>query len=311
MNGLRRVKVLMPGTCGELVQGTINGTPFLVSCPIDVFSAVTVELGEDRGGISTPADAPKAAAALRLALAHFGRTHLSARLTISSPLPRGKGMASSTADIAGTIYATAIALERYISPQQAAALALAIEPTDSSVFPNLAIFDHRGGRLYQELGTPPPIDIIVLDFGGEIDTITFNNCDRSAILRRLEPQTTEALRLVRRGIAEGRPELVGQGATISAQANQQLLPKPQLDTVLNLAHGMGAIGINVGHSGTVIGILVDRRHSDPAQVLAQARQELLELEMSFVCRLVGGGYKNGYSRVLPSNNKPLLPHAII
>ena len=35
-----------PGACGELVQGTINNINFLITCPINIFSYVTVELNK-------------------------------------------------------------------------------------------------------------------------------------------------------------------------------------------------------------------------------------------------------------------------
>lgn len=291
MKATGRATVRVPGTCGELVQGARDGLPFLVSCPVDLFSTVTVELGEGGGGITAPPDAPKAAAALQKALVFFGQPDLGARLTISSPLPRSKGMGSSTADVAGAIYAAAIALGRSIDPRQVAALAVALEPTDSSLFPNLALFDHRGGRVYEVLGPPLSLDIVVLDLGGEVDTIAFNACYRSALLRRLEPQASEALRLVRAGVAQSDPELVGRGATLSARANQLVLYKPQLEAVLALAREMGAAGVCVAHSGTAIGILVDRRGHKGAQVLAAAQAELEGLEAALLCRLVGGGYR--------------------
>lgn len=37
------VRCMVPGTCGELLQGSIGGVDSLVSCPIDLYSRVTVE----------------------------------------------------------------------------------------------------------------------------------------------------------------------------------------------------------------------------------------------------------------------------
>ncbi|MBI4506101.1 MAG: GHMP kinase, partial [Chloroflexi bacterium] len=84
----RAAAVWLPGTCGELVQGAIGGQPFLVSCPIDVYARVAVELAPGVPLVA-PADAPKAAAALRATLAHCGAAALGGRLTLDSPLPRG------------------------------------------------------------------------------------------------------------------------------------------------------------------------------------------------------------------------------
>ncbi|MCL5959775.1 MAG: GHMP kinase, partial [Chloroflexi bacterium] len=148
---IARATVKMPGTCGELVQGTLGGTPFHISCPIDVYSTVSVELTDTTCDWAFPPDTPKAAAAVQAALRHFGADGLGGRLSIRASLPRAKGMASSTADVAGAIHAVAQALGREISPAEVAHLALEIEPTDGSIFPDIALFDHRGGELYENL----------------------------------------------------------------------------------------------------------------------------------------------------------------
>lgn len=286
---IARATVKMPGTCGELVQGTLGGTSFHISCPIDVYSTVTVELTAEAVRWTFPPDTPKAAAAVEAALRHFEVDGQGGRLSVRSSLPRAKGMASSTADVAGAINAVALALGREISPAEVAQLALEIEPTDGSVFPDIVLFDHRGGELYENLGPCPRIDLIVLDFGGEIDTVSFNSHDRTDLLRSIEPRISEAVELVREGLRAGDPSLIGRGATISALANQIVLFKPQLEVVLRLAQSLGAVGVDVGHSGTVIGVLVDPRHSDAMSIAPFFRLELPDVENVQVCRLVGGG----------------------
>lgn len=282
-----RATARVPGTCGELVQGTLGGVSFHVTCPIDVFSTVSVELTEEPN-VECPEDSPKAGAGARAALRHIGTSH-GARVAVRSALPRGKGMASSTADVAGAIVATALSLGVDLDPPTVARLALGVEPTDGSVFPGVALFDHREGRLYEPLGEPPPLAIVALDFGGEVDTLRFNAVDRSALLRSLEPEAAEALALVRRGIATGRLDLVGRGATLSALANQHVLPKPQLPSVLAFAAEVGALGVNVGHSGTVIGVLLEPSRHDPRAVANLARRALPGLDLVLPCRLTGGG----------------------
>jgi L-threonine kinase len=198
-------------------------------------------------------------------------------------------MASSTADVAGAIYAATWALGRQITPQEAARLALSIEPTDGSLFPHIVLFDHRGGRLWEGLGPCPPLEVVILDFGGEVDTVTFNQVDRSALLRETEPQVAEALAWVREGLARGEPALVGKGATLSALANQRVLYKPQLEAVLEAAEELGALGVNVAHSGTVLGVLLDPRHHDSQAACRYLRTRFPDLQLCLPRRLVGGG----------------------
>ena len=284
-----RAKVKMPGACGELVQGTLNGIPFHVSCPVGLYSTVEVELFGEPGALEHPPESPKAAAALQGFLKARGIEGMGGRITITSELPRSKGMASSTADVAGTIYAAARALDVQLTPQEMARLALDIEPTAGSIFSNIVLFDHRQGQLWEDLGPCPDMDILVLDYGGEVDGPAFNRFDCSDILRQTEPQVMEALSLVREGLSTNDLVLIGQGATLSAFANQFLLYKPQLESVIVAAEEVEAVGINVAHSGTVVGVLLDPTWHDVEEVRAWLEPRLPGLNSIRHCRLTGGG----------------------
>lgn len=290
--------VYVPATCGELVQGTLDGEHFLVSCPIDLFSRVTVQL-LPRGEVEAPEDSPKAAAAVRAALAFLGRADRGARLSILSPIPRGKGMGSSTADVGGAIYATAAAAGRKITPWEVSQLAISVEPTDSSLLPNLALFDHRRGSRYEDLGPPPAIDVLVLDAGGEVDTIAYNAAERGPILRRLARTHALALRRLREGVRAGDPRTIGAAATLSARAHQRLLPKPSLETAITLGQTFGAAGVCVGHSGTVIGMLFPRGQVDQMQVAERVRRDVPELAVISWQRLIGGGAYSSPHAITP------------
>lgn len=283
--------VRAPGVCGELVQGMLADVYFLVSCPVDFFARVRVELYRGDPGVSAPAQCPKAAAAVKATLSYLGREELGARLTINNPIPRGKGMGSSTADVAAAISATGLALNQQLAPSVVGQLALSVEPSDGIMFPGVALFDHREGRMVEELGPPPPMEIVALDFGGTVDTLEFNQVDRRDLWQSLRPQTDEALKLVRLGLNEGSPALVGRGATISAEAGQRVLFKPQLPLVKEFADSVGAVGVNVGHSGTVIGILLDAEERRGRSVFRQAREAFADAETVHHFRLLGGGLR--------------------
>jgi L-threonine kinase len=288
-----------PGTCGELVQGLLAGTFFHVTCPVDLYARVEVRL-TPCGGVRGAPDCPKAREAVRRTLAHFGREGPGAELRVDSPLPRGKGMASSTADIVAAVGAAARALGEGVDAGLAARIALAVEPSDGIMFPGIAVFDHRHGKLAEWLGLPPPMAVLALDFGGTVDTLEFNRVDRTRLLEENGPRTARALELVREGIRLGDPRRVGRAATWSAQANQRILFKPQLDAVLDIARARGAAGINVGHSGTVIGVLLDARRpaAEPAgRILDDLRAAGLAPERHWLLRLVSGGF-------LPASGPP-------
>ena len=281
--------VRAPGVCGELVQGMLGEAYFLVTCPVDFFSRVQVQLFQHGPKMAAPDGCSKSVAALGATLVYLGKGDLSAKLSINNPIPRSKGMGSSSADVAATIAATGLALGVDLSPQAIAEIALSVEPTDGVMFPGIALFDHREGSMAETLGPAPPMEIVALDFGGTVDTLAFNAVDRRAKWRSIEAETRSALELVRAGLEQGDPALVGRGSTVSALASQEVLPKPRLTAVHRFAQDVGAVGVNVGHSGTIIGVLLDARQRRGKSTFHQARKRFPEAEMVHHFRLLGGG----------------------
>ncbi|SDE84856.1 GHMP kinase [Sporomusa acidovorans] len=245
------IKVKAPGSCGELVQGTINGGNFLITCPVDWYSEVTVVSGDDPVHIE-----PKTAAAVSKTFQYLNMAG-KLNLTMESDLPVGKGMASSSADISAACQAAALALAgRHLSCDEIADIALSIEPTDGIFYPGIMMFDHVEGRIRRFLGNPPPIHIAVFDAGGQVDTLAFNGRkDLAALNQAKEPQIRAAIELVEQGLEKGDARLIGQGATMSALANQIILYKPCLEQVINISRDYGAVGICAAHSGTVFGVM--------------------------------------------------------
>ena len=283
--------VRAPGACGELVQGMLDGVHFLVTCPIDFFARAQVTLYDNGPGVEGPVECPKAVAALSATLAHLGRKGIGASLTIQNPIPKSKGMGSSSADVAATIAATALALDIQLAPETMVSIALSVEPSDGIMFPGIALLDHREGRILETLGPPPPMEIVALDFGGTVDTLEFNAMDRRDQWRSIQAEVDEALSLVKAGIQNSDPESLGRGATISARASLRVLPKPMLQPVLEFAEAAGAVGVNVGHSGTIIGVLLDARQRRGKSVFRSAKESFPEAEMVHHFRLLGGGVR--------------------
>lgn len=277
-----------PGSCGELVQGTLNGESFHISCPVDLYSQVNVTLNS-KGKIVGPPDkwhvkprynigatclprGPKGFTgwktkeAIKRTLKFFGREGLGANFEIDSKIPLGKGMASSTADIGAASLAVACALGEEMSSQEITKIALSIEPTDGTLFDGIVIFDHRNGALFKILGKAPDMEILVIDLGGKVDTLEFNKKDLTRINQEREEEVKEALKLVEKGIREKNPKLIAQGATMSAFSNQKILYKPALDRIEKISQEAGALGINIAHSGTVVGILTEPNKVDFKEV---------------------------------------------
>ncbi len=263
----------------------------MVTCPIDMYSVATVEIFRGDGGVYGPENSPKAVQAVRATLDYLNETEIDVRLWLDSPLPRGKGMASSTADVAAAVVATASAINQELCPNEIAGIALGVEPSDGVMFPHIALFDHLEGRIAKTLGQPPPMRVIVLDFGGSVDTLEFNEVNRDNVLRRQEPDMQEAVTLIESGIRSADPIRIGQGATRSAIANQNLLFNSHLEPVLELSSRAGSVGVNVAHSGAVIGMIFPDDIKLVEQAVALARRELPDLQSVLCRRIVSGGVK--------------------
>jgi L-threonine kinase len=245
-----------PGTCGELVQGQFrDGTDFLVTLPVDVWSTVRVEITPEPHPVSVhPATRTKTQQATRLALDVLGHPDAGARVSVTSDLPVGKGMASSTADIVAACRATAAALDRSISPEMISHIAGQIEPSDGVMYPGVVCYNHRECWLIERLGHLPPLEILIVDLGGEVDTLVFNTFPKDYTATELEA-IQEAYGLVVEGLRTGSAPLIGRAAAISARVNQRLLAKPHLERFIQIAGTCGAYGVSVAHSGTIVGLL--------------------------------------------------------
>jgi L-threonine kinase len=191
--------------------------------------------------------------------------------------------------VAGTIYAIAEALGMSISADVVARLAVSVEPTDSTVFPGLAILDHRQATFFRPLGSSPALTVLAVDEGGTVDTLTFNSRDWRAALRGLRAMHREALELVENGLQHGNPRTIGAGATLSALAHQRILPKTLLPAVLALKRETGALGVCVAHSGTLLGLLLDPTCQDVVAVARYVRSRLPGSPRLSIHRLVDGG----------------------
>lgn len=280
------VRVACPAACGELVQGSWQGVRCLVSCPIERYSVATITL-EATPEWQAPPDCPKTVAALRVALAECGRPQVGGQLRLASPVPRGHGYGSSTADIGAAVYALGYALGAPFSERQMARIATQVEPSNSTLFPGMVAFDHREGSFLRLLGPAPPLVVVVLDPGGEVDTVGFNRLDHRPMLARLAPQHDEAFALLCAGLEQACWEQVGQAASSSARAHQALLFNPRLEPTFELARAVGALGVCRAHSGTLLGLLFDPLHADIGAVVDWLRPRLAEDIAAY--RLVDGG----------------------
>lgn len=266
----------VPGTCGELVQGQLaGGVDFLITLPVDLWSEVRVRLDGDSARIRvTPTHKVKTKVAVRRALDALNLPGAGAWVDVTSSLPEGKGMASSTADVVAACRATARAAGRTLGAGAISRIARGIEPSDGLMYPGVVAYNHRRCELIERLGPPPPFRILIADLGGAVDTLAFNRRPKNYTPGEMSI-ITQAYKWAGAGVRRGDRTLIGRAATLSALVNQRLLPKPHLGELIDIARANGAYGVSVAHSGTVAGLLFNPdAEADAARAAEAIRRRL-------------------------------------
>ncbi|TKI08062.1 GHMP family kinase ATP-binding protein [Martelella alba] len=280
-----------PASCGELIQGWIAGGEKLVSCPIDWFSEV--EIGE---GSPAPDERPLSRRMLREVIRYFGYRDKDLpplRIDCRSDIPIAKGLASSTADIAATAVAAARFLRQSLDETQLADLCLRLEPTDSTIFRALTLFDHRRGQCRVPYHWLPPLEILILESPAVLTTADFHRQVTEERLRRQAARLDHVWALFQSACRSASLRQLGQACTLSAIASDELLPKPAFSTLLRLMERHDLLGINVAHSGTVVGLLLDPRYHDAERLTAALGAEgiLRSYPRQHRRRMVAGGVR--------------------
>lgn len=281
----------IPLTCGELIQGTLNGTPVLVSAPITMRS--TIEL-EGSHGLELPFDAIKMGQALRAVEA------AKIRVTVQRGARCSAGYATSTADIVGALAAYGVWRGEPFSAIELAHHAVRVEPSDGTMFSGLALFAGRDASIIEPLGMPPPLPLVILDPGGGLDTV----CWTSVLPRlSLDESTARALRTLRHGLASGDVAAIGEAASLSALAYQPILPSTLVEQALNLLPTMGALGVVRAHSGPIIGLLFahEREAHEAWPILAKA---FPTCKITLTTLTTGGVYIKESIKDNEQNNEP-------
>ncbi|MER8486151.1 kinase [Mesorhizobium sp. M1322] len=269
---------------GELLQGVFEGADGrlhrgLITLPFaSRLSKVIFRPGE-QGDIRTrPLERRKAARAAELALKHLGFAGVGGELILESDIPVGHGYGSSTADVLAAIRAVVAATSATLCRSTICRLAVEAEvASDATAYDDQAVlFAQREGCVIEHFGGEiPPLAVVGFRIGGArpIDSVSLPPA-------HYDSQEIEQFRVLRglafQAVLQQNPRLIGRVATASAHISQRYLAKPHLRAVVELAKAHAACGIQVAHSGTLLGVLFDaneRRVADRARVLAGTLSE--------------------------------------
>ena len=250
--------VRAPGTCGEFLQGSIDGQSFLVTCPINRYSYALSNVIQPFSK-EFCALQPKSAQARKLVqelVQQKNKNQICPPVYVRSDILQGKGMASSSADISVTAMATALAMDYDLSLKELEQICLSVEPTDASFYQGVTQFDYIKGTISKPLGMCPPLKILVFDEGGSIDTVSFNKqADLQNKILEKESIIQESFDLFKQGLITHDIKLIGQAATSSAFGNQRILYKPNLYDFHDVGNSYNSVGTIIAHSGTIMGLL--------------------------------------------------------
>ncbi|MCT4607390.1 MAG: cobalamin biosynthesis protein [Marinisporobacter sp.] len=266
-----KVKAICPASCGELLQGVIGDGEKLISYPVNMYSSVTIE--EKKDPVRNERR-KKAIGAMYKTIDYFGLPRKigdTLEVKVVSHIPVAKGMASSTADIAAVVGATAKIIGKELSSEILAKICTQIEATDSTIFQPLTLFDHLNGEKIESFDWHPHLDILVLESEKRLNTQIFRRKDYTHLRKVNQPKVEKAYKTFQLAYEKKDYFLLGKAATISSLTNQNILYKEKLEEIIELSLKFGCYGVNVAHSGTVLGIIFEKSKADVEKLMNEIK----------------------------------------
>lgn len=283
---------MCPASCGEFVQGIIDDEEYLCSYAIDMYSKVYIE----EKLIDINLGRRKSRLAIEKVFEKFNlpkKYTKNISLNIDSNIPVGKGMASSTADIGATIKATLSLIDKDLSSEEICKLAAEIEPTDSIFIDKNSIFNPLSGTVIKYLGNLTNAKVIILEPNKMLDTMKIRlRKDYNTLKIENREIIKRSFAILEEGIKSDNLSLVGEACTLSSLANENIEKKEYLSEIIKISKKCGAYGVNIAHSGTVIGILIDKFMDDKKiiDVLCESNIDSVYNKI-YTLNIINGGIK--------------------
>ncbi|MCC0628371.1 MULTISPECIES: cobalamin biosynthesis protein [unclassified Clostridioides] len=283
---------ICPASCGEFVQGIIDNEEYLCSYAIDMYSKVYIE--EKLQDINL--GRYKSRLAIEKVFEKFNLPKKDTKnisLNIDSKIPVGKGMASSTADIGATIKATLSLIDKELSSEEISKLAAQIEPTDSIFIDKNSIFNPLNGTVIKYLGNLTNAKVVILEPNKILNTMKIRMRED---YNKLKIENKEIIKksfaILEEGLKNDNLSLVGEACTLSSLANENIEKKEYLNEIIKVSKKYGAYGVNIAHSGTVVGILIDKFMDDKKVIDALCESNINSVyNKIYTMNIINGGIK--------------------
>lgn len=248
------ITAFYPGSFGEIIQGKVKGRDILVSFPINLYSRVRLFECSKSTKFGIPQYSQKSYMLVKNLLKAWDcqKYYSTLALDINSQIPRAKGMASSTADLCAVYSCMTRMFNREYNEDELVEQCINIEPTDSTIFKKMTIFDYKKGSYQETLGDYFKFNILVFQGERTVDTVKFNqdNSKQSNIVEDLiEP--------LKAAVCSRDLEQLLWVSTESILRNQNRLYYDFLKPVIKICEQTGGLGIIGAHSGNILGIVFD------------------------------------------------------
>lgn len=185
-------------------------------------------------------------------------------LVVDSSIPLKWGMGSSTADVVASVKAVALASGHALFDSEIAALAVRAEGASdpTMLLTKQCLFAHRDGFVLELLEGAIPrfviMSIISHQLADGVDTLSL------PIIEYTDQDIDifdNGIAVLREAYRSGDLAAIGTVATNSARINQKYRPKPLFEELIDISLRTCSLGVQVAHSGSVIGLLFQQPSS--------------------------------------------------
>jgi L-threonine kinase len=245
------------GKVGEWLQGvdsegapvvyalTAASSPFRTVTSVEPATSLVVTINPD-----APAESAKVQKAIKeLAISYGLKADCTYRVTITGSPPRGKGLGSSSIDIASVLLAIEALHGWKISTEELFKLMCRVERSDYLFNPELIVAANPRDGSYA-IAAPAPKCLILAwdtDPGTVVDTESVPHLDLAR--RSFNDEYRELFNLIESGVTEN----LLHAATRSAELNNCILPKIGFSVARKLVHELQNAGLIAAHTGTILG----------------------------------------------------------
>jgi uncharacterized protein involved in propanediol utilization len=247
------------GKVGEWLQGTDeNGDPIVFPFTTTSSAFRTLAAIEPAPNLSIVADphSNRSKQKTELAVKEMAVTcgfaaDYNYRITILNSPPAGKGLGSSSVDVASALLAIEHHRDLDVSDATLFQIMCRVERSDFLFQPELIIATNPVAGTFSVAGTAPQCVLLAWDTapGEQVDTEAVRHLDLAR--RRFSQEYKELCSLM----LINDPAALFHASTRSAELNDQLLPKEGFSPAMRLAEDFHALGLVAAHTGTYLGIV--------------------------------------------------------